>query len=215
MSDTGRLSPELVLHAYAAGVFPMADGRDSAEVHWIDPRHRGVFPLDGFHISRSLRRRIRSGGFTVRFDSAFDGVVDACAARDETWINAPIAEVYDALFRTSFAHSAEVWEADLLIGGVYGVSIGAAFFGESMFSARRDASKIALAYLIDRLRVAGYRLFDTQFLTPHLASLGAVEITRDEYHRQLRAALARDADFHAPGPVPDAAQILQRMTQTS
>ncbi|WP_108484022.1 leucyl/phenylalanyl-tRNA--protein transferase [Oceaniglobus ichthyenteri] len=209
------LTPELIVRAYAAGIFPMADSRDSDEIHWIDPQQRGVFPLDGFHISRRLRRRIRRAPFEISFDQDFAGVVTGCAARDETWINATIFDLYTQLFRAGFAHSIEVWKDDTLVGGVYGLAIGAAFFGESMFSTQTDASKIALAYLIDRLRQGGFKLFDTQFITAHLASLGAVEISRLRYHRRLTKALETRADFHRAGPVPTPDQMLQRMTQTS
>lgn len=194
-----RLTPELLLRAYAAGIFPMAERRDDPAVHWVDPRRRGILPLDGFHISHSLARRIRRGGFRISVDQDFDGVVQACAARPETWINAPIFVLYQGLHRAGFAHSLEVWHGEALSGGVYGVALGAAFFGESMFSRRTDASKIALAFLVHRLRAGGFQLFDTQFLTPHLASLGGVEISRAEYHRRLGAALQGTARFTPPG----------------
>lgn len=208
------ISPELLLHGYAIGVFPMAEHRDDPEIFWVDPKRRGVIPLDGFHISRSLARRMRRGGYTVTIDRDFAGVLDACADRAETWINEEIRALYLELHARRQAHSLEVWEGDALIGGVYGVVLGAAYFGESMFSRRTDASKIALAYLVDRLRQAGFQLFDTQFLTEHLASLGAVEITRAEYHRQLRRAIEMRADFTAP-PVPSAQEVIQRNTQMS
>ena len=197
-----KVTPDLLLRAYAMGVFPMAEARDSAEVHWVDPRLRGILPLDGFHISRSLARTIRQGTFAVTTDQDFAGVVTACADRPETWINPEIFVLYSALHQMGHAHSLEVWEGSALVGGVYGVVLGAAFFGESMFSHRTDASKLALAYLVHRLRAGGFRLFDTQFLTPHLASLGAVEITRAAYHRQLRVALAATASFDPPGYKP-------------
>lgn len=210
------LTPELLLQGYALGVFPMAESRDDPEVFWVDPRRRGVLPLDGFHVSRSLARRIRRGGYRIAVDEDFEAVLDGCAERDETWINAPIRRLYGELHRRGAAHSVEVRDAGdgTLIGGVYGVALGAAFFGESMFSRRTDASKIALAYLVDRLRRGGFALFDTQFVTPHLRSLGAVEIARHEYHRRLRDALARTADFRAPAtPAPQ--DLLQDRTQTS
>jgi len=193
----------------------MADSRDSPDLHWIDPQRRGVFPLDGFHISRSLRRRIRSAPFAVTFDQGFQAVVTGCAGREETWINDTIFQLYAALHEAGYAHSVELWDRGALVGGVYGVTIGAAFFGESMFSRRTDASKMALAYLIDRLRLGGFMLFDTQFLTPHLASLGAIEIPRARYLRQLNSAVRLPADFNRAGAVPAADQILQRMTHTS
>lgn len=190
-----KITPELLLKAYAMGVFPMAEGRDDPTVHWIDPRRRGVFPLAGFHISRSLAKLIRQGQFQITIDRDFAGVVRGCAARPETWINDEIFNLYSALHAMGHAHSLEVWQGEKLVGGVYGVTLGAAFFGESMFSRVTDASKLALAFLVHRLRAGGFQLFDTQFLTPHLASLGAVEISRAEYQRQLAAALTQDASF--------------------
>jgi len=208
------LTPELLLHAYAAGVFPMSEARDDPEVFWVDPRRRGIIPLNGFHISRSLARRIRRGGYEIRVDSDFAGVLSACADREETWINDTIFALYMALHRMGHAHALEVWQEDELVGGVYGVALGAAFFGESMFSRRTDASKIALAYLVDRLREGGFRLFDTQFVTEHLKSLGGVEISRAVYRERLAQALQAGADFTAPR-TPTPQDLLQRMTQTS
>ncbi|MGR3759724.1 leucyl/phenylalanyl-tRNA--protein transferase [Roseobacteraceae bacterium NS-SX3] len=208
------LSPDLLLHAYSAGVFPMAEHRDDDEIFWVDPKRRGILPLDGFRISRSLSKRIRNGGFGITVNQDFAGVVDGCADRAETWISTGIRGSYLQLFALGHAHSLEVWHKGALAGGVYGVSLGGAFFGESMFSRRRDASKVALAYLVDRLKQAGFALCDTQFLTAHLASLGGVEITRADYHRRLRHAVTLDADFTAP-PIPSAQELLQRSTQTS
>lgn len=208
------LTPEGMLAGYARGIFPMAESRGSDELHWIDPRLRGVMPLDGFRISRSLARRIRSGRFEIAIDHAFSEVVALCAAREETWINAPLAALYDTLHARGHAHSLEVWEEGTLVGGVFGLTLGAAFFGESMFSLRRDASKVALAYLVDRLRAGGFTLFDTQFLTPHLASLGGVEIPRSEYRARLSKAVRGMADFTAPA-VPAPQLLLQRRSQTS
>jgi len=210
-----ELNPVLLLRAYAAGIFPMAETREDTEVFWVDPKRRGILPLDGFHISRSLRRRILSGAYSVSFDKAFDAVVEGCADRDETWINGPIFDLYHQLHELGHAHSTEVWEGEALIGGVYGVALGGAFFGESMFSRRTDASKVALAYLIDRLAIGGFLLFDTQFLTEHLASLGAIEISRAEYHDRLAQALAARASFHLQGPVPQPQDVVQRNNQTS
>lgn len=209
------ITPELLLNAYAAGIFPMAETRHDPDVFWVDPRRRGIFPLDRFHISRSLARRMRRWPHRVTVNRAFADVVDACADRDETWINAEIRRLYLDLHAMGHAHSLEVREGDTLVGGVYGVTLGAAFFGESMFSHRTDASKIALAYLVDRLRQGGFRLFDAQFLTPHLASLGAVEVTRAEYHRQLEKALAGDGDFAGPALPETPQDVVQRITQTS
>ena len=209
------ITPELLLNAYASGVFPMAETRDDPDVFWVDPRRRGIFPLNGFRISRSLARRMRRNPPHVTINTVFSDVVDACADRDETWINAEIRRLYLDLHLMGHAHSLEVWEGETLAGGVYGVSLGAAFFGESMFSRRTDASKIALAYLVDRLRLGGFRLFDTQFLTPHLASLGAVEVTRAEYHLRLEKALMSQGDLSSPALPATPQEVVQRMTQTS
>jgi leucyl/phenylalanyl-tRNA--protein transferase len=213
---TGPLiTPDMLLRAYAAGIFPMAESRDDPSIHWIDPKRRGILPLDKFHISRSLRHRVLHSNYIIRTNCNFSGVVQGCAERDETWINGDIFSLYLALHRSGFAHSLEVWEADALVGGVYGVTLGAAFFGESMFSRRTDASKLALAWLVDRLRTGGFTLFDTQFLTAHLASLGAVEISRADYRSQLAAALQKTATFDPPGYSPTAATVSQRRIQTS
>ncbi|MBA3911395.1 MAG: leucyl/phenylalanyl-tRNA--protein transferase [Rhodobacter sp.] len=217
------LDPETLLQAYAMGVFPMADGRDDPEIHWVDPRRRGIMPLDGFHISRSLARTLRQTPLSVSVDQDFDAVVSACAQRDDTWISHRIQRLYGQLHRRGYAHSIEVRDGTDLVGGLYGVCLGAAFFGESMFSRVTDASKIALAYTVHRLRAGGFQLFDTQFLTPHLASLGAMEITRADYHRRLAAALAVPAEFLPPGYSPSASEVTssavsgktQPSTQTS
>jgi leucyl/phenylalanyl-tRNA--protein transferase len=202
-----ELTPEILLRAYAMGIFPMSDGRDDPTIHWIDPRLRGILPLGGFHLSRSLAKRIRSGRFRVSVDRDFPAVVAACAAREETWISRRIQALYHDLHQLGFAHSIEVWEGDDLVGGVYGVTLGAAFFGESMFSRATDASKVALAYTVHRLQAGGFRLFDTQFLTPHLASLGAVEITRVDYHQRLAEALRQQADFTPRGYSPSPSEV--------
>ena len=198
------ITPEILLRAYAMGIFPMAETRDDTEIHWIDPRRRGVFPLEGFHISQSRGKAIRRADYPIRVNHDFAGTVRACADRPETWINDQIFDLYTALHAMGFAHSLEVWRGDLMIGGVYGVVLGAAFFGESMFSRQTNGSKLALAWLMHRLRAGGFTLFDTQFLTPHLASLGAVEISRSDYHRRLRQALDRPATLfpadYAPYP---------------
>lgn len=214
-------TPEILLRAYAMGIFPMSDGRDDPDIHWVDPRLRGVLPLDGFHVSRSLAKRIRSGRYRVSTDTAFKDVVEACADRDETWISQRIQEAYVQLHAQGFAHSIEVWQEHRLVGGVYGVTLGAAFFGESMFSRATDASKLALAFAVHRLRAGGFRLFDTQFLTPHLASLGGREITRSEYHHLLADALDHRATFDpagyspSPGAVSAAASGALGKTQDS
>lgn len=215
LKDDFTLTPQILLSGYAQGIFPMAESRDDPEVFWVDPRHRGIFPLDQFHISRSLARTIRRGAYEVRINADFEGVLEGCADRDETWINPTIHALYLSLHRMQRAHSLEVWMDGTLAGGVYGVTLGRAFFGESMFSRRRDASKIALAYLVDHLRQTGFTLFDTQFITPHLSSLGAVEIPRAAYQAQLKDALCEGAFFDVEGVDHSAAGVLQRNTQIS
>lgn len=189
------LTPNLILNAYAQGIFPMAESREDDELFWLDPDVRGVIPLAGFHISRSLRKTILREPYQIKIDTDFAGVIKGCADREETWINAPIVNIYMDLFHAGHAHSVEVWDGQQLVGGVYGVTLKGAFFGESMFSRRPDASKIALAYLVSRLKAGGFRLLDTQFLTPHLASLGGVEIPRASYRRALQDALSVEANF--------------------
>jgi len=210
-----EITPQLLLQAYAAGIFPMSEGRDDPNLFWVEPKRRGIIPLDGFHISRSLARKIRQNPFEIRINSDFAGVVAACADRDETWINAEITALYSALHEEGFAHSLELWQGRDLVGGVYGVALGAAFFGESMFSRARDASKIALAYLIARLNAGGFTLFDVQFTTPHLIRLGAIEISRIDYRKRLDAALEKQADFLAGGALFTPQDWLQRNTHTS
>jgi len=184
-----RLDPRLLLQGYAAGIFPMADSREAAELFWVEPRTRAILPLDRFHVSRSLRRTLRSGRFTVTLDRAFAEVIAACARREETWINAEIEHAMLALHASGHAHSIEVWAGDALAGGVYGVRLGRAFFGESMFSTERDGSKVALAWLVARMKVGGFTLLDCQFMTAHLASLGAISMPRTTYVALLAAAL--------------------------
>jgi leucyl/phenylalanyl-tRNA---protein transferase len=204
---TPGITPENLLRAYAIGIFPMADGRDDPTIHWVDPRRRGVLPLDGLHISRSLARHIRRAAVEVRINTAFDAVVAACANREDTWISPQIQRLYAALHQMGHAHSLEVWDGPDLIGGVYGVTLGAAFFGESMFSRRTNASKLALAYTVHRLRAGGFTLFDTQFLTPHLASLGGVELPRADYHACLAQALTKSASFAPEGYWPSPSTV--------
>ena len=187
------LDPDLLLRAYAIGVFPMSDSRDAADVFWVEPRRRAILPLDGFHLSRSLRKTIRSGVYRVTRDAAFPEVVRHCADRGETWINAEIEQSYNLLHRMGHAHSIECWHEDELVGGLYGVKLAGAFFGESMFSTRTDASKVALAWLVARLRAGNFRLLDCQFMTDHLRSLGAVEVTQKAYMSLLSSALAAGA----------------------
>lgn len=201
-TTSDQITPDILLRAYAMGIFPMAETRTDRTIHWIDPRHRGVMPLDGFHLSRSLARRIRRGRMQVTVDRAFSAVVAACAEREETWISHRIQRLYEDLHGQGFAHSTEVWDRANLVGGLYGVTLGAAFFGESMFSRATDASKVALAYTVHRLRAGGFRLFDTQFLTAHLASLGAVEIPRDAYRQVLVRAISETAVFTPKGYSP-------------
>ncbi|MBU0862948.1 MAG: leucyl/phenylalanyl-tRNA--protein transferase [Alphaproteobacteria bacterium] len=211
---TGMLTPDLLLQAYQQGLFPMAETRDTQDVFWVQPRFRGILPLDGFHISRSLRKTLRRGHLTASADRAFAQVVQGCAARPETWINPPIYDVYQALHAQGDAHSIEVWQGDALVGGVYGVTVGTAFFGESMFSTVTDASKVALVCAIDRLQQQGFTLFDTQFITPHLASLGGIEIPRAAYEDRLANALTKVADFGPTGTI-DLDQLAQSITHTS
>lgn len=202
MHGTARLTPDLVLNAYAQGLFPMAEARDDTTLYWISPDARGVIPLDGLHVSRRLARTIRSDRFTVTSNVAFAEVIAACAApapgRDQTWINREIEELYVALHARGHAHSIECWRDGQLAGGLYGVKLGAAFFGESMFSRERDASKVALAHLVARLRIGGFRLLDTQFITAHLARMGAREIPRDVYLGRLSRAVATKAYWPEP-----------------
>jgi leucyl/phenylalanyl-tRNA--protein transferase len=213
--DPFEVTPDLLLRAYAAGVFPMADSADADEIYWVEPRRRGVLPIDGFHLSRSLRKRLRRGGYRVTVDTAFDAVVAACADRPETWINAQIRALYGALHERGHAHSVEVWTGEHLAGGLYGVRLGAAFFGESMFSAMRDGSKIALAHLVARLRHGGFRLLDTQFTTGHLESLGALSVSRIAYRALLDDALTHHADFYSFPSDASAERVIQEISHTS
>lgn len=189
-----ELTPELLVRAYCSGVFPMADSR-TGRISWYAPDPRAVFPLDQFHVPRSLARTIRRGVYDVRVNTAFRAVMLGCAAREETWISREVLRAYTALYRLGLAHSVEAWQGDELKGGLYGVALGGAFFGESMFSRSTDASKVALVALVERLRERGYTLLDTQWVTDHLARFGAVEIPRDEYERRLAAALQLDRRF--------------------
>lgn len=210
-----ELTPTLILRAYAAGVFPMADGAEADGVFWVDPKFRGIFPLDRFHVPRRLARTIRTGGFTVTVDRDYEAVIDACADRDETWINGDIRRLYVGLHRMGYAHSIEVWLDGALAGGLYGVRLGAAFFGESMFHRRTDASKIALVYLVARLKAGGFKLLDSQFVTDHLARFGAERINRAAYHGMLDEAVGSRADFDALPPDAQPELVLQLCSQTS
>jgi len=193
------VTPHLLLRAYSIGLFPMAESAEDDQLFWVDPERRAVFPLDGFRVSRSLAKTLRSDRFDIRIDHDFDAVIDACAApardREKTWINAEIRRLYRELFDMGFVHTVECWREGRLVGGLYGVALRAAFFGESMFHRETDASKVALTHLVARLVVGGFRLLDTQFMTTHLASLGAVEVARDAYHQALEEALAIRAEF--------------------
>lgn len=188
------LDPQLVLGAYAVGVFPMADGRDTDEVFWVEPQDRAILPLDGFHLSHSLRKTIAHDRFRVTANAAFPQILRLCAEsvtnRPDTWINPPIEHVFNQLHAMGFAHSIEVWDGETLVGGLYGLALGRAFFGESMVSRARDASKVAMAWLVARLGAGGFTLLDCQFLTDHLASLGAVEISRSDYLALLSGAIS-------------------------
>ncbi len=203
-----RLTPGLLLRAYASGVFPMAEARDDPRVFWVDPRQRGILPLDGFHLSRSLRRTILRAPFRLTLNTDFEGVVRGCATREETWINDTIFDGYVALHRRGYAHSLEARAGGALVGGVYGVALGRAFFGESMFSRATDASKVALATLVAHLRQTGFVLFDTQFTTAHLQSLGGREVSRADYHRMLDAALSQGVARILSRPLPPEAEVV-------
>jgi leucyl/phenylalanyl-tRNA--protein transferase len=198
-----ELTPELIIRAYQAGIFPMAEDATSDDVFWVSPERRGIIPLDAVHLSRSLRKTLRSHPYSVRVDTDFDGVIEGCATagteRDTTWINPQIRRLYGALFKRGFVHTVEVWDGPALVGGLYGVAIGAAFFGESMFHRKTDCSKIAMAHLLERLRAGNYRLLDTQFVTDHLRTFGGIEIPREDYEVRLADALARHADWRTLG----------------
>ncbi len=213
------LSPETLLRAYAVGLFPMAERRDDPTLYWIDPEKRGILPLDRFHTPRRLARRVRGGVFEIRCDAAFREVISACAepgqGRRETWINREIVDLYCELHAMGRAHSVEAWRDGRLVGGLYGVALGAAFFGESMFSRESDASKVALVHLVARLAAGGFGLLDVQFVTPHLARFGAVEIHRSGYRQLLADALDRSASFQRDVAPSDVEAVLQSTTQTS
>ena len=208
-SSVPTLTADILLKAYAVGMFPMAESADDPNLFWIEPEWRGIIPLDGFRIPRRLARTVRKDGFDMRVNTDFHGVVDGCATpapgREKTWINATIRKLYGELFRRGHCHTVESWKDGQLVGGLYGVSIGGAFFGESMFSTVTDASKVALVHLVARLRAGGYQLLDTQFVTDHLARFGTTEIPKRIYGQRLAAALATQGDFHAlPSPMTGA-----------
>ncbi len=214
-----ELTPELLLRAYTIGIFPMAESANSDELFWLDPEIRGIIPLDTFYVPRRLRRTVRRSTFRITIDEAFGLVLDQCAIptpkRPKTWINDQIKDAYTDLFNRGYAHSVEVWDGAELVGGLYGVAIGSAYFGESMFQTRTDASKIALIHLVGRLQAAGFRVLDTQFVTEHLSQFGAIEIPRAQYKALLASALAQEADFYSPSADEALATVLQPITQTS
>ena len=218
------LRPEHLIDAYSRGLFPMAENRLDENLFWIDPEMRGILPLNAFHVSRSLKKKIRNNPYNLQFDHDFDAVIRACAQhqpnRQKTWINDQIIDLYTQLFVLGYAHSVECWRGTELVGGLYGISIKGAFFGESMFSLERDTSKIALVHLVARLKFGKFILLDTQFVTGHLKQFGAVEIPRSEYHKLLKEALiSSNAKFHSEVPLGTEGEtlsgILQSRTQTS
>ncbi len=214
-----EITPQVLLKAYAVGIFPMAESADDPGLFWIEPEQRGIIPLDTFHLPRRLARTVASDKFEVRIDTDFAAVIDGCAGglegRPKTWINARIRKLYGDLFALGACHTVEVWRDGKLMGGLYGVVLGAAFFGESMFSRERDASKVALVHLVARLKVGGFLLLDTQFTTPHLAQFGAIDVDRRTYQELLDEAIVATADFYglAGGATSDV--ILQSVSQTS
>lgn len=214
-----EITPELLLQAYRIGVFPMGERRDDPKLYWLDPRLRAVLPLDGFHLPQRLKRTIRAGRFEVSADTAFADTVRACAeprpGHPESWINGPIVELYSELHRRGHAHSVECRRNGQLVGGLYGVTVGAAFFGESMFSRERDASKVALVHLVARLIAGGFRLLDCQFMTEHLRSFGAIEISREDFRSLLANAIDRPANFQRELGGLDPCAIVQDRTRTS
>ncbi|MDJ0387928.1 leucyl/phenylalanyl-tRNA--protein transferase [Roseomonas sp. E05] len=209
-----EITPDLLLRAYRAGLFPMAESRAGRRLYWLDPELRGILPLDGFHLPRRLRRTVLSDAFTVTADADFPAVIAGCAApapgREDSWINPEIERLFTELHRMGLAHSIEVWGGGELLGGLYGVALGGAFFGESMFSRARDVSKVALVHLVARLRLGGFTLLDTQFITEHLAQFGTIEIPRAEYKRRLAEALDAPARWlTAPEGLEDAIRTLR------
>lgn len=214
------IDPDILLRAYAFGVFPMGESAGSDKLYWVDPEERGILPLDNFHIPKRLQRTVRRDPFIVTVDTCFRRVMEACAMetdeRKGTWINEAILDAYTILHERGQAHSVECWLEGELVGGLYGVSLGRAFFGESMFSRARDASKVALVHLVARLVAGGFTLLDTQFVTNHLAQFGAIEIPRDSYKARLHKALQGEAgDFYSLGDTVDGAAILQSINHTS
>jgi len=213
-----EITPQVLLKAYAVGIFPMAESADDPGLYWIEPEQRGIIPLDDFHLPRRLARTTASNKFEVRIDHDFGAVIDACAAavedRPKTWINARIRKLYGYLFEMGACHTVETWRDGKLVGGLYGVVLGAAFFGESMFSRERDASKVALVHLVARLKAGGFKLLDTQFTTSHLKQFGAIDVDRRAYQAMLDKAIAAKADFHFLGGATSDV-ILQSVSHTS
>ena len=195
------ITPQLIVRAYCSGIFPMSEDAGDDDIFWVSPELRGIIPLDGFRLSTSLRKAMRKSDFQIKVDTDFNAIIEACATvgeeRDTTWINGTIRAVYGELFTLGIAHTVEVWEGSELVGGLYGLAIGGAFFGESMFHRKTNASKIAMAHLVERLNAGGFVLLDTQFLTPHLASLGGIEIPREDYEERLADALEVMGDWRA------------------
>jgi leucyl/phenylalanyl-tRNA---protein transferase len=216
-----QITPELLLKAYAFGVFPMAKSREEREVYWVQPKERGVIPLDQFHVPKSLRKVLRKDVFEVRVDTAFDAVILGCAEsgpnREDTWINEQIIELFSDLFEAGLAHSVEAWVDNQLVGGLYGLAMGSVFFGESMFTRQDNASKVALCHLVAIMKNGGYRLLDTQFITGHLMQFGAVELHHQDYMRELGDALGQLGRFGPPLPYSEMERLLfsQSSTQTS
>ncbi|HWJ76297.1 MAG TPA: leucyl/phenylalanyl-tRNA--protein transferase [Kaistia sp.] len=216
-----QITPQVLLKAYACGIFPMSDSADDPGLYWIEPESRGIFPLESFHVPRRLARTMRAEPYEIRVDTDFEGVIEGCAGdprstyRDKTWINRRIRRLYAELFDLGFCHTVEAWQGGKLVGGLYGVRLRGAFFGESMFSHATDASKIALVYLVARLKAGGFSLLDAQFTTEHLERFGAIEIDRDAYHARLEAALTIEGDFYGLAGGATVDEVLQLASQTS
>ncbi|WP_127089869.1 leucyl/phenylalanyl-tRNA--protein transferase [Aquabacter cavernae] len=216
-----EITPDVLLKAYACGIFPMAESAEDPGLYWIEPDRRGIIPLDGFHVPSRLARTVRANRFEIRVDSDFEGVIEGCATpqegRAKTWINARIRSLYGQLFQRGRCHTVEAWSEGRLVGGLYGVRLGSAFFGESMFHTERDASKVALVHLVARLKAGGFTLLDTQFVTSHLSGFGAMEVTKRHYQRLLEQALRTEANFYFwPADLPvDGGTALQSVSQTS
>ena len=214
-----EITPQVLLKAYAVGIFPMAESAEDPGLYWIEPEMRGIMPLDRFHLPKRLRRTVAQGVYEVRIDHDFDAVIAGCAeptaGRSKTWINERIRRLYGELFELGHCHTVETWREGRLVGGLYGIALGAAFFGESMFSRERDASKVALVHLVARLRAGGFRLLDTQFTTRHLKQFGAIDVDRRHYHRLLEEATAEAADFYRLDGGATLDVVLQSVSQTS